>query len=106
MNRVIMPVRHARSHACADAIGGEKLSRERITDSANSLATSTTMRAPFAEKSEAVDAIRSLAVLPFVNSSGDPQMEYLSDGLTESIIFALSKLPQVRVMARSAVFRH
>ena len=50
-------------------------------------------------------AVNSLAVLPFANSSGDPQMEYLSDGLTESIIFSLSQLPQLRVMSRSAVFR-
>jgi serine/threonine-protein kinase len=55
------------------------------------------------EPSREVD---SLAVLPFANSSGDPQMEYLSDGLTESIIFSLSRLPQLRVMSRSAVFRY
>jgi TolB-like protein/Flp pilus assembly protein TadD len=51
-------------------------------------------------------SIRSLAVLPFANTSGDAAMEYLSDGLTESIIFSLSQLPQLRVMARSTVFRH
>jgi len=50
--------------------------------------------------------IGSLAVLPFVNARGDPQMEYLSDGLTESIIVGLSHLPQLRVMSRSAVFRY
>jgi serine/threonine protein kinase/Flp pilus assembly protein TadD len=50
-------------------------------------------------------AVHSLAVLPFVNTSGNSEMEYLSDGLTESIIFSLSQLPQVRMMARSAVFR-
>jgi serine/threonine protein kinase/Flp pilus assembly protein TadD len=50
-------------------------------------------------------AVDSLAVLPFANTSGDPQMEYLSDGLTESIIFSLSQLPQLHVMSRSAVFR-
>jgi serine/threonine protein kinase/Flp pilus assembly protein TadD len=50
--------------------------------------------------------ISSLAVLPFANASGDPQMEYLSDGLTESIIFSLSDLPQLRVMSRSAVFKY
>ncbi len=50
--------------------------------------------------------IGSLAVLPFTNASGDPQMEYLSDGLTESIIFSLTHLPQLRVMSRSAVFRY
>jgi eukaryotic-like serine/threonine-protein kinase len=55
---------------------------------------------------EADRAIGSLAVLPFANASGDPQMEYLSDGLTESIILSLSQLPQLRVMSRSAVFRY
>jgi eukaryotic-like serine/threonine-protein kinase len=50
-------------------------------------------------------AVNSLAVLPFANTSGDPQMEYLSDGLTESIIFSLSQLPQLHVMSRSTVFR-
>jgi eukaryotic-like serine/threonine-protein kinase len=50
--------------------------------------------------------VASLAVLPFANGSGDPQMEYLSDGLTESIILSLSQLQQLRVMSRSAVFRH
>jgi len=55
---------------------------------------------------EADRGIGSLAVLPFANASGDPQMEYLSDGLTESIILSLSQLPQLRVMSRSAVFRY
>jgi eukaryotic-like serine/threonine-protein kinase len=47
----------------------------------------------------------SIAVLPFQNSSGDPDAEYLSDGLTESIINRLSGVPRLRVMARSTVFR-
>jgi eukaryotic-like serine/threonine-protein kinase len=51
-------------------------------------------------------AITSLAILPFVNETGDPQMEYLSDGLTESITLSLSQLPDLRVAARSAVFRY
>ena len=51
---------------------------------------------------EADRAIGSLAVLPFANASADPQMDYLSDGLTESIILSLSQLPQLRVMSRSA----
>ena len=37
--------------------------------------------------------IRSLAVLPFVNTSGDAQMDYLGDGITESLILGLSRLP-------------
>ncbi len=47
-----------------------------------------------------------LAVLPFVNSSGDANMEYLSDGITEGIINSLSQLPVLRVMSRSTVFRY
>lgn len=52
------------------------------------------------------DAIRSLAVLPFANSSGDSQLEYLSDGLTESLILSFSQMSHLRVMARSTVFRY
>jgi len=65
------------------------------------------LRVPAAGRPADADrAIGSLAVLPFANASGDPQMEYLSDGLTESIILSLSQLPQLRVMSRSAVFRY
>ncbi|HTS04348.1 MAG TPA: protein kinase [Candidatus Eisenbacteria bacterium] len=49
--------------------------------------------------------IDSIAVLPFVNATGDGSNEYLSDGLTESLIDALSQLPQLKVMARSTAFR-
>lgn len=48
----------------------------------------------------------SLAVLPLVNASDDPQAEYLSDGITENIINSLSRLSRLRLIARSAVFRH
>ncbi len=51
-------------------------------------------------------AIDSLAILPLVNDTDDPGAEYLSDGITESIINGLSQLRQLRVMARSTVFRY
>jgi len=51
------------------------------------------------------DAVRSVAVLPFVNATGNPDGEYLSDGLTEDIINRLAQLPELRVVSRSTVFR-
>ena len=52
------------------------------------------------------DAIDSLAVLPFVSNSPGPDAEYLSDGITESLINNLSQFPNLRVMARGTVFRY
>ena len=53
-----------------------------------------------------VHAVNSIAVLPFENATADPDAEYLIDGLTEAIINALSRLPALRVLARSTVFRY
>ena len=50
--------------------------------------------------------IDSVAVLPFVNKTNDPNVEYLSDGITEGVINCLSQLPKLRVMARSTVFHY
>ena len=47
-----------------------------------------------------------VAILPLLNQSGDASVEYLSDGITESIINSLSQLPSLRVLARSTVFRY
>ena len=51
-------------------------------------------------------AIESIAVLPFVNQNHDADSEYLSDGVTESIINSLTQLPNLKVIARSSVFRY
>jgi serine/threonine-protein kinase len=51
-------------------------------------------------------AIDSLAVMPLINASNDPEMEYLSDGVTESIINKLAQVPKLRVMGRASVFRY
>jgi TolB-like protein/Tfp pilus assembly protein PilF len=48
--------------------------------------------------------INSIAVMPFANESGNPELEYLSDGMTETLISSLSKIADLSVKARSAVF--
>jgi eukaryotic-like serine/threonine-protein kinase len=50
-------------------------------------------------------SVRSLAVLPFVNVGADPEWDYLADGVTESMINRLSRIRDLTVMSRSAVFR-
>jgi TolB-like protein len=50
--------------------------------------------------------INSIAVMPFVNESGNADIEYLSDGMTETLIRNLSQLPGLKVKARSSVFRY
>jgi TolB-like protein len=60
----------------------------------------------FEARRRARKQIDSIAVLPLINSTDDPDLEYLSDGITESLINALSRIPKLRVMARSTVFRY
>ena len=48
----------------------------------------------------------SIAILPFVNMSGDPEQEYFSDGITEEIITGLSKVPRLFVIARNSTFTY
>ncbi|HXG91572.1 MAG TPA: protein kinase [Blastocatellia bacterium] len=77
----------------------------RETDS-GSVRTSSSTAAQTQRRVRSRRAIDSIAVLPFLNASGDADTEYLSDGVTESIINNLSRLPRLRVMARSTVFRY
>ena len=63
---------------------------------------SDSSRARAAKPAKSID---SLAVLPFENVSNDPANDYLSDGITETIINELSQLPKIRVAPRGAVFR-
>jgi eukaryotic-like serine/threonine-protein kinase len=60
----------------------------------------------FSNRASSAKQIESIAVLPFVNESGNAENEYLSDGMTESLIGSLSQLPKLAVKARSSVFRY
>lgn len=62
--------------------------------------------APAVKVQRASKAIDSLAVLPLTNLSGDPEMEYLSDGITDSLINSFSEIKRLRVVPRSIVFRY
>src|SRR6185437_13850667 len=63
-------------------------------------ATSSGLRAASATPIPA----KSIAVLPFVNMSGDPKNDYFSDGITEEILDALAQLPNLKVAARTSAF--
>ena len=97
--------RERRYHSARDlAVDLRNLRR----DSASSAgADSTTSRKQqTSRRVRARKVIDSLAILPLINAGEDPDTEYLSDGITESIINNLSQLPKLRVMARSTVFRY
>jgi serine/threonine-protein kinase len=60
----------------------------------------------FVSRGGSTKQINSIAVMPFVNESGNPDVEYLSDGMTETLINSLSQIPNLSVKARSSVFRY
>jgi TolB-like protein/DNA-binding winged helix-turn-helix (wHTH) protein/Flp pilus assembly protein TadD len=60
----------------------------------------------FGRTGRGAETMQSLAVLPFVNANADPNTEYLSDGITESLINSLSQLPNLKVMSRESSFRY
>ncbi len=60
----------------------------------------------FVSRGGSAKVISSIAVMPFVNDSGKADLEYLSDGITETLINSLSQIPDLSVKARSSVFRY
>jgi serine/threonine protein kinase/tetratricopeptide (TPR) repeat protein len=101
------------------SVSAGELNLAKITGGASSRGSSSISGGPPLQTSEAKTTsaiarkrrprkktIDSIAILPLTNTSGDPNTEYLSDGITESIINSLSRLPRLRVMARSTVFRY
>ena len=78
----------------------QRLKRDTESGRTSTVRTSG-VRAPRVSK-----IIDSIAVLPFENTAGDPEHEYLSDGITGSLINILATIPKLRVMAQSTVFRY
>src|SRR5262245_35682945 len=58
------------------------------------------------KESRPTTAVASIAVLPLANGSGDPEMEYLSDGISEALINNLSQLFSIKVIARTSSFKY
>ncbi|HYX27091.1 MAG TPA: tetratricopeptide repeat protein [Pyrinomonadaceae bacterium] len=89
-------VTQAKSHKLATAIVGLVLLA----------VVSTVGYFAFVSRRSGAGQINSIAVLPFENKSGNPDSEYLSDGLTESLIYRLSQLPNLKVSPTSSVLRY
>ena len=83
----------------------EKRADQRF-QSAHDLAFNLRAAGSGASTRAAGESFDSIAVLPFESLAPDPDAEYLSDGITETIISKLSQIPNLRVMARSTVFRY
>jgi serine/threonine protein kinase/tetratricopeptide (TPR) repeat protein len=83
-----------------------KLRPKGVLTSAAVLILAVTAAAYFYFAGHPKTTINSIAVLPFVNVGADPNTEYLSDGITDSLINSLSQLPRLKVMSRNSVFRY
>ncbi|HET7112271.1 MAG TPA: winged helix-turn-helix domain-containing protein, partial [Pyrinomonadaceae bacterium] len=75
------------------------------SDSRDSSSTSTGSGTHTANGDDA-SVPRTVAVLPFLNATGNPDIEYLADGLTDNLVNNLSRVSKLRVMSRTAVFRY
>src|SRR5579864_6039957 len=91
-------------HASEVLIDLKRLKRD--TDSGRTAASGSAVATAASRSQQPSKIIDSLAVLPFANLSGDPEMEYLSDGITDTLINSLSQLRRLRVVPRSLTFRY
>jgi len=91
-------------HASEALIDFKRLKRD--TDSGRTAVSGSAVATTAPRSQQPSKTIDSLAVLPFVNLSGDPEMEYLSDGITDTLINSLSQLRKLRVVPRSLTFRY
>jgi serine/threonine protein kinase/tetratricopeptide (TPR) repeat protein len=101
IRRALQKDRNLRYQHVADMrVALQRLKRDTESGRTSTLRT-VALRPPRVSK-----IIDSIAVLPFENAGGDPDHEYLSDGITGSLINILATIPKLRVMAQSTVFRY
>lgn len=98
--------RAARSEEAGAASLVSSIRRRQVVTGAVVLALLAFSALAFSLRFKTRPPIESLAVLPFTNGSDDPQTAYLSDGITESLINNLSRLSNLRVIARTTAFRY
>ncbi len=106
----IVVERHIFRQALIDEIIGELETRSPQIFPGNGLskplANERGENPPVALNRTLTQSINSIAVLPLINDTGDADLDYLSEGISESLIDNLSLLPRLRVMARTSVFRY
>jgi TolB-like protein/Tfp pilus assembly protein PilF len=86
------------------AVGGAVLWRDRSPDLDGEQGAAAPSPQPDADAELPTTSNKSIAVLPFVNMSSDKEQEYFSDGLSEELLNLLSKVPELRVAARTSSF--
>ncbi len=91
--------REMRYRTASDPVGRFTAAETRFGFRSRNSSTGATSRRPG-------KVIDSLAILPLANETRDPETDYLSDGITETLINNLSQLPKLRVLPRSTVFRY
>ena len=92
------------SEITASISGTAPAAGEKANHAAAKPASATESRPADTETPPREESRRSIAVLPFLNMSGDPENEYFSDGIAEEILNLLVKLPQLRVASRTSSF--
>ena len=102
LNAAVKRLRHALGDSPENPVFIETMTRRGY----RFIAPSSAPGQPALPSTRPAHAVQSIAVLPFENATADPDADYLIDGLTEAVINALSRLPALRVLARSTVFRY